>query len=143
MDSFDALPHDGFNNREGWTAILRVEEWLRELNRMIPESSKRDEWIRTNCSRMRNEWSSRGPDTPVFYMKIEAFHELRKFKVTRPHVKRGANKVPVEIPDCMKEIEVPRKRARRTMPAAEVSKMLAKGINPWRTEIQAPSNEIA
>ena len=105
MDEFESLPHNEFGCREGWTKVLRVPEWLRELNRMIPDSDKRDRWIQDNCSRMRREYSSRGPDTPCFYMKIEAFRELAKFKATRPHVKRGANKVPVAIPYCMKHIE--------------------------------------
>ena len=121
MDSFESLPHNGFGYREGWTKILRVEEWLRELSRMIPDSIKRDDWIRANCSRMHNDWSTRGPDTPLFHMKLEAFFELRKFKANRPHVKRGANKVPVEIPHCMRKIEAPQKRAKKTIPTDHIT----------------------
>jgi hypothetical protein len=42
MDEFKSLPHNIFGYKEGWTCVVQVEEWLREINRMIPDENTRD-----------------------------------------------------------------------------------------------------
>ena len=107
MDEFESLPCNGFGMRNGWTCICRIEKWLRELKRMIPDDNERNAWIRANCSRIRHDWTpTRGANTPVFNMKLEAFDQLMKFQASRPSLRHGGyNRAPVIIPECMQPIE--------------------------------------
>jgi len=106
MDEFDLLPHNGFGYREGWTSILCIDKWMRELNRMLPDANERESWIRANCSKMRCEYTSRGPDTPTFYMKQDAFRQLMRFRANRPSLRYGGyNRKPVILPEFMHSSE--------------------------------------
>ena len=91
MDTFDSLPCNLFGKRDGWTMILRISQWLQELERMIPEESAREEWQKTNCSSIRHERDPlSGRFRPMFYMKRDAFQQLLEFKEAREDLQRTA-----------------------------------------------------
>ena len=106
MDEFESLPRNGVGLQAGWTCILDIEKWLRELKRMIPGDDERNTWIQANCSRLRRGWSSRGPDTLMFNMRLSAFDELLRFQALRPSLRNGGyNRAPVIFPECMRPLE--------------------------------------
>ena len=107
MDEFESLPHNGIGLRAGWTSIVRIEKWLRELKRMIPDDTERDAWIQANCSRLRRDWCMfRGHDTLMFSMRLDAFDALLKFQASRPSLRHGGyNRAPVIFPECMRPLE--------------------------------------
>ena len=112
MDEFESLPHNPFGYREGWTQILRIDTWMRELKRMIPDVYERETWIKANCSRMRLEFTDRGPDTLTFYMRRDAFRQLMDFRGSRPSLRYGGyNRAPVIIPEYMWPLAVLRQHS--------------------------------
>ena len=106
MDTFDSLPCNMFGKRDGWTMILRITQWLQELERMIPDEDAREEWQKANCSSIRHERDPlSGRFRQMLYMKRDAFQQLLEFKEAREELRRAAYLNSVNALNTRKEIE--------------------------------------
>ena len=88
--------------------ISRIEHWMRELDRMLPNREDRDKWLAQHCGNALFLWEGRD----CLHMTEEGFHELERFKMNRPHLRRGANKVTWKLPEMIKEAPPPERLAR-------------------------------
>ena len=71
--------------------ILRITQWLQELERMIPDENARDEWQKANCSSILHERDPQsGRFRQMLYMKRDAFQQLLEYKEAREELRRAA-----------------------------------------------------
>jgi hypothetical protein len=71
--------------------ILRITQWLQELERMIPDENARDEWQKANCSSIRHERDPlSGRFRQMLYMKRDAFQQLLEYKQAQEELRRAA-----------------------------------------------------
>ena len=71
--------------------ILRITQWLQELERMIPDENAREEWQNANCSSIRHERDPlSGRFRQMLYMKRDAFQQLLEYKQAQEELRRAA-----------------------------------------------------
>ena len=71
--------------------ILRIRQWMQELECMIPDADDRDEWRKANCSEIRYDRDPiSGRARQMLYMKCEAMQQLAVFKQNQLELRKAA-----------------------------------------------------